>query len=138
MIDDFKSTRKVVASKIMYKLYLIAFTAFILSFTVVFFIAFENGAYEATIALAVFNAISFVLFFFFIRKAVWLITEGNLVHLGNLFFKKEISIQAITSYNSSFFNPNFYSIKIESDKYYFVSYLDKNSMRELLSTKLNV
>ncbi|MEM6816131.1 MAG: hypothetical protein AAF600_17370 [Bacteroidota bacterium] len=128
---------KIVASRIMYKLYLIAFTVFILSFTVVFFVAFENGAFEATIALAIFNGSSFVLFFFFIRRTVWLVAEGDLVHLGNLFFKKEINIQDITSYNSSFFNPNFYSIKIKSGKYYFVSYLDRNSIKELLSPKPN-
>lgn len=135
-INDFsKMQEKIVASKKMYKLYLIAFAILILSFTVVFFIAFENGAFEATIALAVFNAISFVLFFFFIKKTVWLVTEGDLVHIGNLFFTNKISIQDVTSYNSFILNPNFYSIKIDSGKYFFISYLNRNSIKDLLSPK---
>ena len=129
--------RIAVASRIMYKLYLVAIAASILILTVIFFIAFEKGAYEAIIALAAFSAILTVQLFFFINKSVWLVIEGDLVRFGNLFFKKEINIQEIISCNSYFFLRNVYSIKIESGKYYFISYMNRKIIKELLCPKPN-
>ena len=128
---------KNVASKTMYMLHIIAFTVSVLSFTIIFIIAFENGAFEATIALAIFNSILFVLFFYFIKKVVWVVIDGDLVYIGNIFFNIKMTNRDIVSYNSSILSPNFYSIKTESNRFYFVSYLNQNCIKDLLTPQTN-
>ena len=135
--DNFKMQEKNVASKTMYMLHIIAFTVSVLSFTIIFIIAFENGAFEATIALAIFNSILFVLFFYFIKKVVWVVIDGDLVYIGNIFFNIKMTNRDIVSYNSSILSPNFYSIKTESNRFYFVSYLNQNCIKDLLTPQTN-
>jgi hypothetical protein len=130
--------REVIASRIMYKLYLVVFVISILIFTIVFFIAFKNGAFEATVALAFYNSISFIFFFFYINKSVWIVMEGDLVHIGNLFINKKIHIQDVDSYNSFLFIPNFYSIRIDSSNYFFVSHLNRKSIKGLFSPQIKI